>query len=100
MLTLEVNHHCSFDLQAWRRSGKELEKEPKFLNNGDAGFVKNISHQACGCRYLFYLPSSWSFCCEGHAPDRGMQLVSSRSAEKKDASGARVTGSAAKKGGK
>ncbi|CAA6658814.1 unnamed protein product [Spirodela intermedia] len=25
-----------------RRSGKELEKEPKFLKNGDAGFVKMI----------------------------------------------------------
>ncbi|MCO5552271.1 hypothetical protein L7F22_005783 [Adiantum nelumboides] len=26
-----------------RRSSKELEKEPKFLKNGDAGFVKMIS---------------------------------------------------------
>jgi elongation factor 1-alpha len=25
-----------------RRSGKELEKEPKFLKNGDAGMVKMI----------------------------------------------------------
>jgi elongation factor 1-alpha len=25
-----------------RRSGKELEKEPKFLKNGDAGLVKMI----------------------------------------------------------
>ncbi|KAI3905096.1 hypothetical protein MKX01_017342, partial [Papaver californicum] len=26
-----------------RRSGKELEKEPKFLKNGDAGIIKMLS---------------------------------------------------------
>ncbi|KAI3940039.1 hypothetical protein MKW92_050329 [Papaver armeniacum] len=34
-----------------RRSGKELEKEPKFLNNGDAGITKMLpsSNQSHGC---------------------------------------------------
>ncbi|KAJ7947778.1 Elongation factor 1-alpha [Quillaja saponaria] len=32
-----------------RRSGKELEKEPKFLKNGDAGMIKMIPTKAHGC---------------------------------------------------
>ncbi|MCO5552269.1 hypothetical protein L7F22_005781 [Adiantum nelumboides] len=36
-----------------RRSGKELEKEPKFLKNGDAGFVKMISIESMNVESFF-----------------------------------------------
>ncbi|MCO5552263.1 hypothetical protein L7F22_005775 [Adiantum nelumboides] len=37
-----------------KRSGKELEKEPKFLKNGDAGFVKMISTVSMTVESFFY----------------------------------------------
>lgn len=38
------NHISGTYFHDQRRSGKELEKESKFLKNRDAGFVKDDSH--------------------------------------------------------
>ena len=46
-----------------RRSGKELEKEPKFLKNGDAGFVKMIPTKPMVVETFSEYSPTWSFCC-------------------------------------
>ncbi|KAI4365314.1 hypothetical protein MLD38_021308 [Melastoma candidum] len=48
-----------------RRSGKELEKEPKFLKNGDAGFVKMIPTKPWSSRHSHSTPPTWAVCCRG-----------------------------------
>ena len=45
-----------------RRPGKELEKEPKFLKNGDARFVKMIPTKPMVVETFSESPT-WSFCC-------------------------------------
>ncbi|MCO5552268.1 hypothetical protein L7F22_005780 [Adiantum nelumboides] len=43
-----------------RRSRKELENEPKFLKDGDAGFVKMISTEPMTVESFFdYSPLGW-----------------------------------------
>ncbi|KAL6350531.1 hypothetical protein AAG906_019178 [Vitis piasezkii] len=46
-----------------RRSGKELEKEPKFLKNGDAGLVKMIPTKSMVVETFSEYSPTWSFCC-------------------------------------
>ncbi|BBH04928.1 hypothetical protein Prudu_016187, partial [Prunus dulcis] len=70
------------------RSGKELEKEPKFLKNDD-------SHQAHGCLRPSLSTPTWTICCEGHATDCCCCVI--KSVEKKDPTGAKITKAAAKK---
>ncbi|CAN6543704.1 unnamed protein product [Malus baccata var. baccata] len=65
-----------------RRSGKEIEKETKFLKNGDAIMVK--MYQAHG-----------RFVVSGMRHIVAIGVI--KSVEKKDPSGAKVTKSAAKK---
>lgn len=51
-----------------RRSCKELENEPKFLKNGDAGFVKMIPTKPTVVE-TFSVPTTRGFCREGHEPN-------------------------------
>ncbi|KAI4334432.1 hypothetical protein L6164_019127 [Bauhinia variegata] len=80
-----------------RRSGKELEKEPKFLKNGDAGFVKMIPTKPMVVETFSAYPPLGRFAVRDMRQTVAVGVI--KSVEKKDAS-AKVTKSAAKKGAK
>uniref|UniRef100_A0A9I9DZ68 Tr-type G domain-containing protein n=1 Tax=Cucumis melo TaxID=3656 RepID=A0A9I9DZ68_CUCME len=81
-----------------RRSGKELEKEPKFLKNGDAGFVKMIPTKPMVVETFSEYPPLGRFAVRDMRQTVAVGVI--KAVEKKDASGAKVTKSAAKKSGK
>ncbi|KAL1104904.1 hypothetical protein V6Z11_D04G097700 [Gossypium hirsutum] len=81
-----------------RRSGKELEKEPKFLKNGDAGFVKMVPTKPMVVETFAEYPPLGRFAMRDMRQTVAVGVI--ESVEKKDPSGAKVTKSAAKKGGK
>ncbi|KAB2034564.1 hypothetical protein ES319_D04G093800v1 [Gossypium barbadense] len=81
-----------------RRSGKELEKEPKFLKNGDAGFVKMVPTKPMVVETFAEYPPLGRFAVRDMRQTVAVGVI--ESVEKKDPSGAKVTKSAAKKGGK
>ncbi|KAE8648520.1 hypothetical protein Csa_008928 [Cucumis sativus] len=81
-----------------RRSGKELEKEPKFLKNGDAGFVKMIPTKPMVVETFSAYPPLGRFAVRDMRQTVAVGVI--KAVEKKDASGAKVTKSAAKKSGK
>ncbi|CAK7325512.1 unnamed protein product [Dovyalis caffra] len=81
-----------------RRSGKELEQEPKFLKNGDAGFVKMIPTKPMVVETFSTYPPLGRFAVRDMRQTVAVGVI--KSVEKKDPSGAKVTKSAAKKGGK
>ena len=81
-----------------RRSGKELEKEPKFLKNGDAGMIKMIPTKPMVVETFSAYPPLGRFAVRDMRQTVAVGVI--KNVEKKDPSGAKVTKSAAKKGGK
>ncbi|KAF1880625.1 hypothetical protein Lal_00011684 [Lupinus albus] len=78
-----------------RRSGKEIEKEPKFLKNGDAGLVKMIPTKPMVVETFAEYPPLGRFAVRDMRQTVAVGVI--KSVEKKDPTGAKVTKAAAKK---
>ncbi|KAF9606527.1 hypothetical protein IFM89_025900 [Coptis chinensis] len=71
-----------------RRSGKEIEKEPKFLKNGDAGYVKMIPSKPMVVETFSEYPPLGRFAVRDMRQTVAVGVI--KSVEKKDPSGAKL----------
>nr|AGV54654.1 elongation factor 1-alpha [Phaseolus vulgaris] len=78
-----------------RRSGKEIEKEPKFLKNGDAGYVKMIPTKPMGGETVFEYPPLGCFAVGGLGQNVAVGVL--KRGGKKDPPGAKVSKAPPKK---
>ncbi|XP_039003262.1 elongation factor 1-alpha-like, partial [Hibiscus syriacus] len=78
-----------------RRSGKELEKEPKFLKNRDAGMMKMVPTKPLVVETFSEYPPLGRFVVRDMHQTVVVGVI--KSVEKKDSTGAKVTKFAAKK---
>nr|XP_017184566.2 elongation factor 1-alpha-like [Malus domestica] len=78
-----------------RRSGKEIEKETKFLKNRDVVMVKMLQTKPMVVETFSEYPPLGHFVVRGMHQTVAIGVI--KSVEKKDPSGAKVTKSAAKK---
>jgi elongation factor 1-alpha len=76
-------------------SGKELEKEPKFLKNGEAGVVKMIPLKPMTVETFAEYPPLGRFVVRDKRQTVGVGVI--KAVEKKEPTGAKVTKAAAKK---
>lgn len=78
-----------------RRSGKELEKEPKFVKNGDACFVKMIPTKPMCVETFAEYPPLGRFAVRDMRQTVAVGVI--KAVDKKEATGAKVTKAAQKK---
>ncbi|KAF9609854.1 hypothetical protein IFM89_018839 [Coptis chinensis] len=78
-----------------RRFGKEIEKEPKFLKNGDVGYMKMILSKPMVVETFSKYPPLGRFAVRDMRQIVAVGVI--KIVKKKDPSGAKVTKSAAKK---
>ncbi|KAG6482011.1 hypothetical protein ZIOFF_058638 [Zingiber officinale] len=78
-----------------RRSGKELEKEPKFIKNGDAGLAKMVPSKPMVVETFAEYPPLGRFAVRDMRQTVAVGLI--KSVEKKDPTSAKITKGGTKK---